>query len=105
MQFARLWLNDRVASRHVEEDAMPLKPGPITHMTVDGLDLQITSATISEEATTTQAACDWETLTDAYDRITRNVLAEPGPTHTRVIDQDGNPVRPPTGLLRNLGAY
>lgn len=82
---------------------MPLEFGPITHLTVDGLDLLITGGTISEEATTTQATCDWETLADAYGRISRDDLAEPNPTHSRVIDQDGNPVRPPSGWLRDLG--
>lgn len=83
---------------------MPLKPGPITRITVDGLDLVVTSATISEEATSPRPpACDWDTLRDAYDRVATETFTGGAPAGPHVIDQDGNPVRPPSGQLRDLG--
>lgn len=81
--------------------------GPITALLVDGKDMTDHVRSVSFtgiDATDVPPACSWDTLVDAYGRIVPDVLAEPAPGHSRVIDQDGNPVRPPTGWLRNLGS-
>jgi hypothetical protein len=81
--------------------------GPITGLFIDGKDMTDHVRSVSftgVNATDATPACTWDTLVDAYNRITRDALAEPAPGQPRVIDQDGNPVRPPIGRLRNLGS-
>ncbi|NEA61350.1 hypothetical protein [Streptomyces sp. SID12488] len=82
---------------------MGLIPGPITYIEIDGHDItdHVTSVTFTgvEAAATPTPTPDWETFCDAF----HCVAGEQHP-QLRVIDQDGNPVRPLLGWLHNFGS-
>lgn len=86
---------------------MGLILGPVTYLEINGHDItdHVSSVTFTgvEAATAPTPTPDWETLKDAYSRLVRRSLMEDEPSRPRVIDQDGNPVSPPPGWLRNLG--
>lgn len=81
--------------------------GPITHVVIDGQDVTDCIASVSFTGIDASAdpppACNWDTVVEAYNRIARDAPAEAGPTHPRVIDQDGNPVHPPARWPHTLG--
>lgn len=82
---------------------MGLTFGPITYVEINGQDItdHVSNVTFTgiEAATTPTPTPDWETFSDALRRLTEEHHPQP-----RVIDQDGNPVRPPLGWLHNFGS-
>lgn len=77
--------------------------GPLSYLEINGQDVTDHAGGFTgiDPAAATPHACDWNTVVDAYNRLAPDPPAEPA-EHPRVIDQDGNPVRPPTGWLRDI---